>query len=244
MPELGPELEPEPEPEPVLEPVLEPEHDPEPEPEPGPEQRFPTITSLLRSARRARRCPAKPARSEIARSVGTRARWRSGSGCGPRWPTPRASTSTPSRSERRAAAPQEWGGTRRDATLSALCEGARPNGFRCNECGHGIASFSSSAASASPACRNDAHKICRRCYYSCSSILLVRVGWFQIFRTRAREILETFLTYYRVDPPRTDWPGYTPYQLPQTVAYPYDSFLDYLMWMACMGWGAGTEAMR
>ena len=171
--------------------MLEPEHDLEPEPEPGPEQRFPTITSLLRSAGRARRCPAKPARSEIARSVGTRARWRSGSGCGPRWPTPRASTSTPSRSERRAAASQEWGGARRAATLSALCEGARPNGFRCNECGHGIASFfSSSAASASPACRNDAHKICRRCYYSCSSVLLVCV-----VLSRARET--SLHNYYR-----------------------------------------------
>ena len=41
------------------------------------------------------------AASEVA-GAGTRARRRSGSGCGPRWPTPRASTSTPSRSERGA----------------------------------------------------------------------------------------------------------------------------------------------
>jgi hypothetical protein len=44
------------------------------------------------------------AASEVA-GAGTRARRRSGSGCGPRWPTPRASTSTPSRSERGAQRP-------------------------------------------------------------------------------------------------------------------------------------------
>jgi hypothetical protein len=66
-----------------------------------------------------------------------RARGRSGSGCGPRWPTARALTSTPSRSECGGAATQSCSSAvEHDVQrhwVPCVCEGAFPGGFRFND---------------------------------------------------------------------------------------------------------------